>query len=297
MRIEIRFLVVCVAVLGLLPLYGRAEDNEAQSKARAALDKMLNESQGQHPAAAAQPPAAAPVQTPAAPTAPASMALAQAEAPPILDAPPAADPAAIEKAREVMRRKMDELQSQSAATAAPPVTKTAPAPAFAQPAATPPPAAAAPPVTKPIPAPAPPPAAAVAAPAAVKAVSSPASTGFSEQAAESALNAPAPADAAATAKALEVMRQKMNEMQGQKPLENASFPPAQVGLPPQQAKTAPAPAAGLKGSPAFPPVEGPPLPISAAKDQRLQELLRRYKADEITPEQYHQQRAKILAEP
>ena len=31
--------------------------------------------------------------------------------------------------------------------------------------------------------------------------------------------------------------------------------------------------------------------------QRLQELLRKYRADQVTPEEYHQQRAKILAEP
>jgi hypothetical protein len=39
------------------------------------------------------------------------------------------------------------------------------------------------------------------------------------------------------------------------------------------------------------------LPISATKEERLAELLRQYKADTITPEQYHKQRAAILAEP
>src|SRR5690606_37701013 len=33
------------------------------------------------------------------------------------------------------------------------------------------------------------------------------------------------------------------------------------------------------------------------KERKLAELLRRYKADEITPREYHQERAKILAEP
>jgi hypothetical protein len=42
---------------------------------------------------------------------------------------------------------------------------------------------------------------------------------------------------------------------------------------------------------------GPPLPISDAKQQKLKDLLRLYQADQLTPEQYHQQRAKILAEP
>jgi hypothetical protein len=44
-------------------------------------------------------------------------------------------------------------------------------------------------------------------------------------------------------------------------------------------------------------LEAPPLPISADKGQRLQELLKKYKADQLTPEQYQKERAKILAEP
>jgi len=42
---------------------------------------------------------------------------------------------------------------------------------------------------------------------------------------------------------------------------------------------------------------GPALPISATKVERLQALLDKYKADQLTPEEYHQQRAAILAEP
>lgn len=52
-----------------------------------------------------------------------------------------------------------------------------------------------------------------------------------------------------------------------------------------------------KGTLAFPPIKGPPPAVSADKEARLAELLRMYKADVITPEQYHQQRAKILSEP
>jgi hypothetical protein len=37
--------------------------------------------------------------------------------------------------------------------------------------------------------------------------------------------------------------------------------------------------------------------VSASKEQRLAELLRRYQADEITPYDYHMERAKIIAEP
>jgi len=45
------------------------------------------------------------------------------------------------------------------------------------------------------------------------------------------------------------------------------------------------------------PIAAPPLPISASKQERLEALLVKYKADQITPEEYHQQRAAILAEP
>lgn len=47
----------------------------------------------------------------------------------------------------------------------------------------------------------------------------------------------------------------------------------------------------------FVPMEGPPLEISSEKHDRLNSLLQRYKADQLTPEQYQTERAKILAGP
>jgi hypothetical protein len=47
----------------------------------------------------------------------------------------------------------------------------------------------------------------------------------------------------------------------------------------------------------LPELTGPPSPLPAAKQQKLDELLQQYRADRITPEQYHEQRAKILGEP
>jgi hypothetical protein len=44
-------------------------------------------------------------------------------------------------------------------------------------------------------------------------------------------------------------------------------------------------------------IAAPPVPISAAKQAQLQALLEKYKADQITPGEYHTERAKILAEP
>src|SRR5260221_9402247 len=38
-------------------------------------------------------------------------------------------------------------------------------------------------------------------------------------------------------------------------------------------------------------------PISATKQQRLMQLLDAYRKDQLTPAQYHQERAKVLAEP
>lgn len=40
----------------------------------------------------------------------------------------------------------------------------------------------------------------------------------------------------------------------------------------------------------------PPLPITAAQQAQLQELLAKYMANEISPEEYHTQRAAILGE-
>ena len=45
------------------------------------------------------------------------------------------------------------------------------------------------------------------------------------------------------------------------------------------------------------PIASPALPISASKQEQLSALLAKYMADQITPEEYHRQRAAILARP
>jgi hypothetical protein len=45
------------------------------------------------------------------------------------------------------------------------------------------------------------------------------------------------------------------------------------------------------------PIEAPSLPVSAEVQSRLQELDAKYKAGEITPEEYHAQRAAVLGQP
>ena len=79
---------------------------------------------------------------------------------------------------------------------------------------------------------------------------------------------------------------------------------AQVQAPPAN-PSAPAPAPSAKPAEGnyvgkdlgMKPIASPDLPISAAKASQLQALLAKYKADQISPEEYHKQRAAILAEP
>ena len=106
------------------------------------------------------------------------------------------------------------------------------------------------------------------------------------------LAAPTPSGPEDIAKARAAMEAKLKEL--------AALPPPPPSLP------GPAPAPGQKPSrkqtaaqalQSFPPLKGPPPAVSATKQQRLDELLLKYRTDQITPEEYHEQRAKILAEP
>lgn len=45
------------------------------------------------------------------------------------------------------------------------------------------------------------------------------------------------------------------------------------------------------------PVAAPPAPVAASKIEKLQELLAKYRADQISPEEYQQQRKAIMAQP
>ncbi len=45
------------------------------------------------------------------------------------------------------------------------------------------------------------------------------------------------------------------------------------------------------------PIAAPALPIAASKEARLQALLEKYQSDQLSPEDYHKQRAAILAAP
>ncbi|HOX55379.1 MAG TPA: hypothetical protein P5205_01430 [Candidatus Paceibacterota bacterium] len=323
MQISKSFLVVCAAMycVAVVPL--RAADTEAQIKAREALEKKFNELQSQPPAAMPAPRATipqtqtqpAPVVVPApapqpAPTvtapvmepsvggrtippaqwapppvrrprtsrsasqaAPAPV-VAPAVAPattPVLVAPTPMDSQSIARAREVLRQKMAELQAQPGTATPQPVI------------AAPPPAA----VTVPAPAMAPPPVVQPVAPAVqpVPAATIPAV----QPAATPMLAAPTPADPTLLAKAQEALDLKMKEL--------AAHPPVEPTAPASSTQKVTKRPTAEQILQSFPPLQGPPPAVATAKQQRLDELLAKYKADQITPEEYHQQRARILAEP
>lgn len=54
------------------------------------------------------------------------------------------------------------------------------------------------------------------------------------------------------------------------------------------------PAAPEKNNPGFAPIEPPPVPVSPEQEAQLQDLLQKYKADQITPDEYQAQRAAII---
>ena len=302
MRIA-KFLLAACVVIG--PLAVRAgDDSDIQAKAREALEKKVQEATPAQPAQPAQPPASAPKKSKKAPApapapaptpAPAPAPAPAAQAAPAAAAtttaaadasavPTPANQADIDKAREALHQKMDALNSQPAeATQSQPAAAAAAPPAQAQtaaPAPAPPPAAAPAPVPAPEPALAPAPAAAVAPAAAAAAAQ--ASTP-----AETTSAVPTPLDDQAIAKAREAMRQKMQQTE-----------PAPLTAESEKLPAAPRPQPHTKADKmaSFPALHGPPTGLSADKEQRLQTLLQKYKADEITPEQYHAERAKIIGD-
>ena len=187
----------------------------------------------------------------------------------------AQDNAAQAAARAALLQKMQEING------APPAASPAPAPA--QPALAPAaPAAVAPAVEIPaattvVPA-------ATTAPTAVEtpapAVATPAAAGTLAPAGDT------PAQVAARAALL----QKMQEIGGNPSTATSS------------AAATPAPAVKVETTTpgrvaVAQPIVAPALPIALSKEQKLNALLSSYKADQLTPQQYHEQRAAILAEP
>jgi hypothetical protein len=91
----------------------------------------------------------------------------------------------------------------------------------------------------------------------------------------------------AEAKALEAQRKAEQRPANLAPANIPSAPTAVAPVPPTKPKST--------ESKAVP--ETNALPITEAQRKRLATLLESYKQDQITPSQYHMERAKILAEP
>lgn len=301
MQISKLVTVLCAAG-AILPLATRALDNDAQAKARALLRQTRIE------------PAESPVLAPAQPV---------RRAPVARPAPAVADTDAVARAREAMRRKLAEAEAADGVTP-PPIV---PAPVVA----TPPPAR-----VIPIPArslrvpseadsklrealrrrmaeveaeaPAATPAMAAPAPASAPVVSAPAhrprssetadqttaalrrtmsemaereaAEGRRQQASAEIVNLPPAPNPEAVAKATAALREKERALAVDQARQAAQA--EALGIAPHKSP--------------YPPLSGPEPAISAEKDQRLERLLRAYQQDQISPEQYHEQRAKILAE-
>lgn len=175
------------------------------------------------------------------------------------------------KMREALRQKMEALNTTAAPAPAPAAKVETAKPAVAAP------AAAAPTVVVPVPV-------ETAAPVAPAPVAK-SSSKFSE--------VPGADDDAAAAKMREALHQKIAAEPAVAP---AVATTAAVAAPAKPVAPAPAPAAtSVVANPAPEPAIAPAF--SGSKQDRLSALLQQYRADQITPQQYHTQRAKIIAEP
>lgn len=328
MQISRSFLIACVTTSFLSPSLVISADNAAQIKARQALEQQL---QGSQPAAAAaSPAAAAPARTTTAtPSQP------EISIPPALNAPRASSPEQIERAREALRNSIGAPATPPAAPAVPPMRVAAPpaqpapsviaAPQGANPEAiekarqalrqnlgstpapvtvTPPPAAVQAPTVTVMPPPTIPPADTAAVEKARTALrqdfsaipqTNPEAAEKAQQALHRSFNEvsqpgvarpmtgaaadqmpaadfqpiPAPADAGTVDKAVGALHQEFR-----------ANPPARVLAPGE-----------------FEPIKAPPTGLAPQKQQQLDQLLEKYKADQLTPEEYHRERARILSQP
>lgn len=251
-------------------------ETEAQARAREALrQKMLELDAQQQPApgraAPARPvaPASAPPPVEPVPRQPVVPVAAPAPVAPTYAPPVRQDDEAIARARAAMRQEIQKLdaQEQPAPRRAAPAKPAAPTPV--------------PPVAQPTP---PPPVAPT--PVVVPPPLAPVYT-------------PPPQDDAAIARARAALRQELQSPDARPPAAPSAYEPARVvSQPPRSGASAafrepPAPSV----APSFRSPEAPPSPIPAAKELELAELLRKYRADEISPEEYHRQRAAVLARP
>jgi hypothetical protein len=291
--------VTCLGAALLAPLSSHAvPDSEAQARLREAMRKQLEQANAVTaapapvvPAAPAvvPPPAPKPVPAPPPPLAQPTVVVPVMPAPPAPVVAPTVNPYS-EVERAALRRKMEEIQGISAPpaprpTPAVPVVPAAPVVAPPVP-VTPPP----PPPTVHAPVPPTPARAPVVAPVVVPVAPPPviAPAVVAAPVAKPGLTTKNPNAEAERAE----LRKKMDALVVTSPA------PAPAGTPAMAPPFRSAGPVALTFTPlvAHAGMTPPASPFSGAKQGRLDELLRRYRADEITPQDYHTQRAAIIAE-
>lgn len=253
MQILRRIVLASVAATFLTPVFLHAYDNDAQLRARQALEDKMKELDTQQSITSAPPPMATqkPSATKAKRQKPAKVSKSTH---PATKATEAQKPAS----QEIVVTPGEPPREVSPAQTAPSTT-----PAMQQPA------------TEPV----------VSAPVAVE-------------------SAPATTSSADTEEAEKLRAAMREKMQNQQTKSTEANPPGQASQPWNQpydshqeqhvARTTQRP---KQPAPSLPPMAAPPTGVSSAKQQKLDQLLQLYRADQITPQEYHEQRAKILAEP
>ncbi len=277
MQISRRILLACVTATALLPLATfSGQDNAAQARARLALEQAMKDLPGQPTASpATNPPAKPQVQNAKPKKAPPAQAPVVKTKPKATEAPARAKAQALEDA---LHQKMNDSQALSPAPAAPAAVPPAAPPAVVVPS----PAVSTPTQAAPEPS--------------QSTTPEPARTSAPVQEMAAGPNydsvvLPTAVSQGDMEKAQEVLRQKMSNQGSQ------TFAPQTTATPKKAPAARKASAKAIKTPTQLPPLQGPPLALSGSKDQRLQELLQLYKTDTLSPEAYHAQRAKILAEP
>jgi hypothetical protein len=298
MQISRHFLLAFAVAACLTPALVRAYDNEAQIRARQALEEKMNQVNAQ-PAAPA-----------AVPTNPAPQAAAAKPAE-VAQPAPAAKPAGSQDAvRRALEEKMNQLNAQTPAPAAAPQAAPIEKPAPPAITVTPNNATVENPPTQ------------TSTPGYVKTPSNDNATNdklsnalrqkmqeVGSQPAETTAPTMAtqpPVNAAQAPKYAPVQPGSNTTAANLAPLTEGNYTPVPQDTTrhpnlPDQPTPQSAPTMAHNGAmlPAMnlPALSGPPSPLSPAKQQKIDALNEQYRADQITPQQYHEQRANILAEP
>ena len=289
MQIFKNFLLACSLAIATSPLCLSAEDTDAQAAARAALQQKMRDLKGgsatvETPAAAPAPKKAEAQPVPATMSEPA--ATIPANPPATIAMPAGASPDLIEQARQATRARMSELQGRR--RTAIPVGQEAPASDTISTTTTVTGSSAA--------APAKPSKAELRAAREREAAEKRAAA---EQAAAARRAAQAQAAKEKAAAAKPNQAGYMTAPNGTVKADAATDAKARAAAEKAAAKAAKKAklAAVVEAPVMLAPLDAPASSLPTTKEQALQSLTEQYRTDKISAEEYHQQRAKILAEP